>query len=44
MRILFMGTPTFAVPTLLKLRDAGFTIPAVITAPDKLGGRGKRSG
>lgn len=42
MRILFMGTPTFAVPTLLKLRDAGFTIPAVITAPDKLGGRGKK--
>ncbi len=37
-----MGTPAFAVPTLLKLNDSGFTIPAVITAPDKLGGRGKK--
>jgi methionyl-tRNA formyltransferase len=37
-----MGTPAFAVPTLLKLHDSGFTIPAVITAPDKLGGRGKK--
>ena len=37
-----MGTPAFAVPTLLKLSDSGFTIPAVITAPDKLGGRGKK--
>ncbi|MFN9682040.1 MAG: methionyl-tRNA formyltransferase, partial [Bacteroidota bacterium] len=42
MRIIFMGTPAFAVPTLLKLSDSGFTIPAVITAPDKLGGRGKK--
>jgi len=42
MRIIFMGTPAFAVPTLLKLYDSGFTIPAVITAPDKLGGRGKK--
>jgi methionyl-tRNA formyltransferase len=42
MRIIFMGTPAFAVPTLLKLNDSGFTIPAVITAPDKLGGRGKK--
>ena len=37
-----MGTPAFGVPTLLKLIDPGFTIPAVITAPDKLGGRGKK--
>lgn len=37
-----MGTPAFAVPTLSKLHDSGFTIPAVITAPDKLGGRGKK--
>ncbi len=37
-----MGTPAFAVPTLLKLNISGFTIPAVITAPDKLGGRGKK--
>jgi len=42
MRIIFMGTPAFAVPTLIKLHEAGFTIPAVITATDKLGGRGKK--
>lgn len=37
-----MGTPAFAVPTLLKLHESGVTIPAVITSPDKLGGRGKK--
>jgi methionyl-tRNA formyltransferase len=42
MRIIFMGTPAFAVPTLIKLHESGYTIPAVITAPDKLGGRGKK--
>ena len=39
MRIIFMGTPSFAVPTLKKLHESGFTIPAVITATDKMGGR-----
>lgn len=43
MRIIFMGTPAFAVPTLIKLHESGFTIPAVITATDKLGGRGKKN-
>lgn len=42
MRIIFMGTPSFAVPTLKKLHESGFTIPAVITATDKMGGRGKK--
>lgn len=42
MRIIFMGTPAFAVPTLLKLCEAGYNIPAVITATDKPGGRGKK--
>lgn len=37
-----MGTPAFAVPTLLKLHETGYTIPAVITATDKYGGRGKK--
>lgn len=34
-----MGTPEFAVPALKILLDAGYDIPAVITAPDKPGGR-----
>lgn len=37
-----MGTPAFAVPTLIKLYESGYTILAVITATDKLGGRGKK--
>lgn len=40
LRIIFMGTPQFAVPSLQKLTKAGFTIAAVITAPDKPAGRG----
>jgi methionyl-tRNA formyltransferase len=34
-----MGTPDFAVPSLEILLDNGFEVPAVITAPDKPGGR-----
>lgn len=40
--ILFMGTASFAVPTLNKLIAAGFQIPAVVTAPDRPAGRGKK--
>jgi methionyl-tRNA formyltransferase len=40
MRIVFMGTPGFAVPSLAKLYEAGFEISAVVTAPDKPKGRG----
>lgn len=36
-----MGTPAFAVPSLQKLMEAGYEIAAVVTAPDRLGGRGK---
>lgn len=39
-RIVFMGTPDFAVPSLEKLLSAGFDVAAVITAPDKPAGRG----
>lgn len=35
-----MGTPEFAVPSLDALVQAGYEIVGVITAPDKLGGRG----
>ena len=41
-RIVFMGTPEFAVASLDKLRNEGYAIPAVITAPDKPAGRGKK--
>lgn len=34
-----MGTPEFAVPALEILLEHGYEIPAVITAPDKPGGR-----
>ncbi|HEY5391597.1 MAG TPA: methionyl-tRNA formyltransferase [Hanamia sp.] len=40
LRIIFMGTPQFAVPSLNKLYEAGHQIVAVITAPDKPAGRG----
>jgi methionyl-tRNA formyltransferase len=40
MKIVFMGTPEFAVPSLNILVQQGFDILAVVTATDKLGGRG----
>lgn len=39
-RIVFMGTPDFAVASLAALHEAGHHIVGVITAPDKPGGRG----
>jgi methionyl-tRNA formyltransferase len=39
-RIIFMGTPDFAVPSLEALHHAGYSIPAVVTVPDKPSGRG----
>lgn len=41
MRIVFMGTPDFAVASLSALVDAGFEIVGVVTAPDKPAGRGQ---
>ncbi len=40
LRIVFMGTPEFAVASLDKLVSEGCNIVGVITAPDKPGGRG----
>lgn len=40
MRIIFMGTPDFAVASLRKLVEANCEVVAVITAPDKPSGRG----
>ncbi len=40
LRIVFMGTPEFSVPSLDKLLQAEYNIVGVITAPDKPAGRG----
>ncbi|MFT7344700.1 MAG: methionyl-tRNA formyltransferase [Lentimonas sp.] len=40
--IVFMGTPEFAVTILDKLHSQGVNIKAVITAPDKPAGRGRK--
>jgi len=42
LRIVFMGTPEFAVATLGSLLINGFNVVGVITAPDKPSGRGKK--
>lgn len=42
LRIVFMGTPDFAVATLKTLVDANYNIVGVITAPDKPAGRGRK--
>lgn len=41
MRILFLGTPEFAVESLRQLYEAQFNIVAVVTMPDKASGRGR---
>ncbi len=40
MRIIFLGTPEFAVPTLEAIAAAGHTVDAVFTQPDRPKGRG----
>lgn len=42
MRIVFMGTPEFAVESLKALILAGENVVAVVTAPDKPAGRGQK--
>ncbi len=42
MRIIFMGTPEFAVTSLEALLEAGIEIVAVVTALDKPAGRGRK--
>ncbi|MBR2647386.1 MAG: methionyl-tRNA formyltransferase [Sediminibacterium sp.] len=42
LRIVFMGTPDFAVASLKALVEAGCSIVGVITAPDKAAGRGMK--
>jgi methionyl-tRNA formyltransferase len=40
MILVFCGTPNFAVPTLEKLVEAGYSVPLVVTQPDRPRGRG----
>ncbi|HEV2202341.1 MAG TPA: methionyl-tRNA formyltransferase [Bryobacteraceae bacterium] len=42
MRLIFMGTPAFAVPTLERLVESGHEVAAVLTQPDRPKGRGQR--
>ena len=42
MRIVFMGTPEFAVVSLETLIDSGVEVAAVVTSPDKPAGRGQK--
>lgn len=42
MKVVFMGTPDFAVPSLQKLIDEKYYIAAVVTQPDRPKGRGKK--
>lgn len=42
MNIIYMGTPEFAVPSLVNLHNNGFDISLVITQSDKPKGRGKK--
>jgi len=42
LRIVFMGTPEFAVASLKALHETGFDIAAVVTVPDRPAGRGRK--
>ena len=42
MRILFWGTPAFAVPALRALHDDGIEVVGVVTQPDRPAGRGRK--
>ena len=40
LRVAFAGTPEFARVALARLLAAGFTVPLVLTQPDRTAGRG----
>ena len=42
MRLIFMGSPEFAIPSLRKFVQSGHQIAAVVTVPDKPKGRGQK--
>ncbi len=41
-RLIFAGTPDFAVPSLHALLDAGYSVEAIYTQPDRPAGRGRQ--
>jgi methionyl-tRNA formyltransferase len=43
MRLVFLGTPAFAVPTLERIVEAGHQVLTVVTQPDRPSGRGQRA-
>jgi methionyl-tRNA formyltransferase len=43
MRLVFLGTPAFAVPTLERMVEAGHEVLAVVTQPDRASGRGQQT-
>lgn len=42
MELIFFGTPEFAIPSLRMILQEGYEVAAVVTAPDKPGGRGQK--
>ncbi|MFR9602990.1 MAG: methionyl-tRNA formyltransferase [Rikenellaceae bacterium] len=42
LRIVFMGTPEFSVPSLRRLVDEGYNVVGVVTTPDRAAGRGQK--
>ncbi|TDJ56932.1 MAG: methionyl-tRNA formyltransferase [Ignavibacteria bacterium] len=42
MNIIFMGTPDFSIPSLITLIESKHNVLAVVTAPDKQRGRGRK--
>jgi len=40
--IIFMGTPDFALPSLERLIQSGYSVPLVVTQPDRPSGRGQK--
>lgn len=43
MRVIFMGTPEFAVPSLQAILEAGYVVPLVVSTPDRQKGRGLKT-
>ena len=41
-KVVFMGTPDFAVESLRQLIDSGIEVVGVVTAPDRPSGRGQK--
>ena len=41
LRVVFMGTPEFAIPSLEAILEAGYSVPLVVSVPDRRRGRGR---